>query len=474
MKVADNQLNSTQLKTDTFAAAGGLAGGNGTAVALDIDGMTDIGGNLASGDLFIVDDGGGGTNRKTTVDRIATLFAGTGLTAASGVIGVDASQTQITSVGTLGAGAISSGFGNIDIGTSTLNAGNATVDQLVNDSSIAGTRLSGSFTGSFTGDGSGLTGIAFEIDDLGAGTIADADALAFADADDSGNEKKVTFSALALAAVDKVSGDVNVDGSGASVIAADAVHGTMLNDDVADDSTIEISSNNLSVLKVPNSLSVDDSTLQLNSGTTYDGSGARTVSIKNSGVTLAKIANQANNTILGNNTGGAAAPVALSAANVRTLINVEDGADVTDSTNVKAALNANLGTLTLGDSNDTVVVEGNLNVKGATATVNTTNLEVSDAFILLASGSDGTNDSGIIFQDGNNKGAGVALGFEQGSHRFVMTTIDGNQLASGATTFDTPEAFIPAVVVSDSPNAAYQKNGNIQVDTSGDIFIYVE
>ena len=474
IKVADNQLNSTQLKTDTFASQGGLAGGNGTAVALDIDGMADINANLASGDLFIVDDGAGGTNRKTTVDRIATLFAGTGLTAASGVIGVDASQTQITSVGTLGAGAISSGFGNIDIGTSTLNAGNVTVDQLVNDSSIAGTRLSGSFTGSFTGDGSGLTGIAFEIDGLGAGTIADADALAFADDNDGGTEKKVTFSALALAAVDKINGDVDVDSSGASVIQAGAVEGTMLAANTADTSTIEVSSNTLSVLKVPNAISVDDSTLQLNSGTTYDGAAARTVSIKNSGVTLAKIANQANNTILGNNTGGAAAPVALSAANVRTLINVEDGADVTDSDNVKSALNANLGTLTLGDSNDTVVVEGNLNVKGATATVNTTNLEVSDAFILLASGSDGTSDSGIIFQDGNNKGAGVALGFEQGQHRFVMTTIDGNQLSSGDSSFGTPEAFIPAVVVSDSPNAAYQKNGNIQVDTSGDIFIYVE
>ena len=461
IKVADNQLNSTQLKTDTFAANGGLAGGNGTAVALDIDGMTDIGAGIASGDLFIVDDGAGGTNRKTTVDRIATLFAGTGLTAASGVIGVDASQTQITSVGTLGTGAISSGFGNIDIGTSTLNAGNATVDQLVNDSSIAGSRLSGSFTGSFTGDGSGLTGIAFEIDDLGAGTIADADALAFADDNDSGNEKKVTFSALALAAVDKVAGDVDVDSSGASVIAADAVHGTMLNSDSADGSTLTLSSDSLSVLKVPNSLSVDDSTLQLDSGTAYDGSGARIVSIKNSGVTLAKIANQANNTILGNNTGGAAAPVALSAANVRTLINVEDGADVTDSTNVKSALNANLGTLTLGDSDDTVVVEGNLNVKGATATVNTTNLEVSDAFILLASGSDGTADSGIIFQDGGVKGSGVALGFEQGEHRFVMKT--SGVLASGATTFDTPEAFVAAVTKNDT-NSEYRKSGNIRVD----------
>ena len=89
--------------------------------------------------------------------------------------------------------------------------------------------------------------------------------------------------------------------------------------------------------QVGNSLTVDDSTIQLNSGTTYDGSGARTISVKNSGITLAKIANQANNTVLGNVSGGAAAPSALTAANLRTLINVEDGADVTDTTNVTAA-----------------------------------------------------------------------------------------------------------------------------------------
>ena len=70
--------------------------------SLNIDGMTDIGAGLASGDLFIVDDGAGGTNRKTTVDRIATLLAGAGLTATNAVIAVDADQSsQITAVGTL-------------------------------------------------------------------------------------------------------------------------------------------------------------------------------------------------------------------------------------------------------------------------------------------------------------------------------------------------------------------------------------
>ena len=74
---------------------------------------------VADGDyIMFLDGGASGTAKKEALADVATLFAGTGLTASSSVIGVDASQTQITAVGTLGTGAISSGFGNIDIGCS--------------------------------------------------------------------------------------------------------------------------------------------------------------------------------------------------------------------------------------------------------------------------------------------------------------------------------------------------------------------
>jgi hypothetical protein len=43
---------------------------------LDIDGATDIGAAIVDADLFIVDDGAGGTNRKTAASRIKT-YAGT-------------------------------------------------------------------------------------------------------------------------------------------------------------------------------------------------------------------------------------------------------------------------------------------------------------------------------------------------------------------------------------------------------------
>jgi len=62
---------------------------------LDIDGASDIGADLADADLFIVDDGAGGTNRKTAASRIKTYIADVTLTTAA--------QSNITSLGTLTA-----------------------------------------------------------------------------------------------------------------------------------------------------------------------------------------------------------------------------------------------------------------------------------------------------------------------------------------------------------------------------------
>ena len=67
----------------------------GAISSLDIDGGTDIGAGLADADLFIVDDGAGGTNRKTAASRIKTYIADVTLTTAA--------QTNITSLGTLTA-----------------------------------------------------------------------------------------------------------------------------------------------------------------------------------------------------------------------------------------------------------------------------------------------------------------------------------------------------------------------------------
>jgi len=106
-------LTASDTNTTYTAASNGGIGLSGTAFSLDVDGMTDIGAGVASGDLFIVDDGAGGANRKTTVDRIATLFAGTSLTASSGVISVDDSflvnSGNDTTAGTITAAGFTTG-----------------------------------------------------------------------------------------------------------------------------------------------------------------------------------------------------------------------------------------------------------------------------------------------------------------------------------------------------------------------------
>ena len=121
-------------KLSTISTAGKVDIG-----ALEIDGATDIGANLADADLIIVDDGAGGTERKAAMSRVATYVqggisgditissgtaaigsgvivnadinssaaiamsktafsAGTGVTLSTNTLNVDAAQTGITSV----------------------------------------------------------------------------------------------------------------------------------------------------------------------------------------------------------------------------------------------------------------------------------------------------------------------------------------------------------------------------------------
>jgi len=64
------------------AATGTLIGTGDTGtlplVAMDIDGGTDIGADLTTSDLIVVDDGAGGTNRKAALSRVVTLMSAQG------------------------------------------------------------------------------------------------------------------------------------------------------------------------------------------------------------------------------------------------------------------------------------------------------------------------------------------------------------------------------------------------------------
>jgi hypothetical protein len=179
----------------TGAANGGI-GLSGTAFSLDIDGMNDIGAGIATGDTFAIDDGDGGTNKKTTVDRIATLFAGTGLTASSGVIGVDASQGQITTVGALGAGSIDTGFGIIN---------NAAA---ITGTTVTGTAIVGGTVAGTTAAFSGL------ISANGGITLTDGDDITFTGATGTNDIVLVNGLADALSITDGTADVITISTAG--------------------------------------------------------------------------------------------------------------------------------------------------------------------------------------------------------------------------------------------------------------------
>ena len=66
-KIADSTINLTSKVTGTLPLA-----------AIDIDGGSDIGADLTTSDLIIVDDGAGGTNRKSTLNRLVTFMSAQG------------------------------------------------------------------------------------------------------------------------------------------------------------------------------------------------------------------------------------------------------------------------------------------------------------------------------------------------------------------------------------------------------------
>jgi hypothetical protein len=170
--------------------------------------------------------------------------------------------------------------GNLGIGTSTPGEkleviGNISASGFVSASS-------------FSGDGAGLSNVSATVADesitLAKLAHAAANTVLVRDANSTGDPsfKAVTntqiligdgtgFTAAAL------SGDVTMTNGGVVTIAANSVEGTMLNTNSADTSTMELSSDSLSVLKVPNALTAGAGLN--NGGGTFDGAAARTFSV---------------------------------------------------------------------------------------------------------------------------------------------------------------------------------------------------
>jgi hypothetical protein len=133
------------------------------------------------------------------------------------------------------------------------------------------------------------------------------------------------------------------------------------------------------------------------------------------------------------------------------------------------------GTLiTLGDSNDTVTVPGNLTVLGTASFQHSSDVSIADPFFLMASGS-GTDDAfGIVGQTGSGALDGIGWIYNPsfgGSPRFTMVT--GSNVANGGTAgVAAGAASLLVSSTSTSEDDEYMAaTGNMLVN-SGDIYLY--
>ena len=236
---------------------------------------------------------------------------------------------------------------------------------------------------------------------------------------------------MSSSAFSVVSGDIAIAAGGAATIQADSVQGTMLNDDVADDSTIEISSNNLSVLKVPNALTAGDG---IDAGGTFDGANARTLSVSAAQTTITSVKH--NSLVIGGNSQnntidfGTDDVILFDTDNTERMRVDAAGVDVTGALTVST--NATIG--------------GNLTVQGTTTTLETTNTIITDQLLFVNSGSAASNtDGGIVVQSGSAVDSGSAIYHDITDERWAVA----KNVASNATAI-TPLQYVLSTTLSTS------------------------
>ena len=417
--------------------------------------------------------------------------------------------------------ALSSGLVTGNSGNLTTTAVNGS-GNIVATTGATGLKHSGSFSGSYEGDGSNLTGIAattLDIDAFGSNltsaTLAAGDKIIVSD---NGTEGRATVSQLATPLGGNGlsgSGELNVQASGSSLtvnsngvgiaaggvlnshLGSDSVNGAKIADDSIDSEhiadgaidTAHIADDQVTADKLANTavsagtygtttaiprfivdaqgritsastVAISTSfSIDADSGTANDIDGGETFTI--SGDNTISTAVSAN-TITISATDGIISASVLSSPSQGTVRVVSNG----NTTNVDTGLQT-------GDSPTfaALTVTGDLTVQGTTTSLQTTNLNVEDQFILLHSGS-GTGDQGLVFSSGSSGNSGAAFFYDVAKDRLAYAT--GS--VSWNSTAVVPNAYVALVVDTedshDGDGAKVAKRGNIKVDASN-AYIYV-
>ena len=203
---------------DVGAATNGGIAVNANDIGLDLNDLS--AGTIASGDsLAFVDANDSNNSKKETVDDLATLFAGDGLSAASAVLSVAVSgavkvaSDKVGLTGSIAGDALDFAGGADSLSTLHVVADESTIESAgraslrIKDDGVTGAKLAPAVAGNgLAQDGSGnldvgaatnggiavnANDIGLDLNDLSAATVnVGADSIAIVDADDSNNSKK--------------------------------------------------------------------------------------------------------------------------------------------------------------------------------------------------------------------------------------------------------------------------------------------
>ena len=439
-------LKHTGSFNGTFVGDGAALTGI-TATTLDIDafGSDLTGATLATGDKFIVSDDG--TEGRATISQLATPLAGTGLEADSGTVRIAAAAAGTGLTG--GAGSAL----NV-IGGDGITAGANEIEVTVDDSTIELSATNG--TGAIRVKAAGIVSASLASNAVGTANIA-ADAVNGTKiADDSIDSEHLVDGAIDTQHIadDQVTAAKLAD----TAVTAGTYGTTTAIPRFVVDAQGRLTSASTVAISTSFDIAADTGTSNaIDGGDTFTLAGDNTISTSVSG-----------NTITISATDGIVSASVLSSPSQGVVRVVSNGATTNANTGLEATDTPTFAGVTVSGN---ATVTGDLTVQGTTTSLQTTNLNVEDQFILLHSGS-GTGDQGLVFSSGSSGDTGAAFFYDVAKDRLSYAT--GS--ISWDTTAATPSAYVALVVDTedsqDGTDTKVAKRGNIKVDATN-AYIYV-
>ena len=456
-----------------------LDGATVTTTEINIlDGNTSIGTTAVSDGHGIVMNHGG-TMAQTTVQTLAA-YLDDEITAMPNLV-----TTAATTVGALNSGSITSGFGTIDTGSSTITTtglitgGSLDIDDVV----INGTTIGHTDDTDLITVASGLVTVAGEISvttlDIGGTNVTStATELNLLD----GVSGLVQADFTKLAALDATAAELNLTDGGSSIgtTAVSDGHGILMNHGgTMAQTTVQTLAAYLDdeITAMPNLVTVST----LNSGAISSGFGAIDIGSSNLTATgtISLGATSFNDNAITNvgdialdsiSADGTDINVAVS-DNSATAFTIKQGSDnylIIDTANSSESVAIGTGisgtAISIGHGtsettvNDNLTVTGDLTVNGATTTVDTTNTTIKDTLLELNSGaSSNSNDSGIIIQRGSTGNDALFI-WDESEDKFALGTTTDNASSTGNLNMTT------GTLVA---NIEGNVTGNVTGNTSG-------